>query len=151
MKTLRCASLFLLAAAIAILPTPGCASPAPASGAPAAPPAAPVVLEGAEWRCTMIDGKKVEIAAERAPNLTFDANGRVHGYAGVNRYFGECAHRGDAVKFDKLGSTRMAGPPERMALEDSFLKALGRVDACAGDAHALRLSAGGAVILEFTR
>ena len=150
MKTRRCASLFLLAAAVAMVPIAGCASPAPASGAPAAP-AAPVVLEGTEWHCTAIDGKKVESAAERAPSITFDPNGRVHGYAGVNRFFGECAHQGNTVKFDKLGSTRMGGPPERMMLEDAYLKALGRADACAGDAHALRLSAGGAVILEFTR
>lgn len=60
------------------------------------------------------------------PTLTITLPDRANGLAGVNRYFGTVDFDREAMRFSKLGTTRMAGPPERMELERSFLGMLER-------------------------
>ncbi len=85
--------------------------------------------EDSEWTLTELNGKAVAAAGKReAQSLKFDAEKkRVTGFAGVNRFFGGYERDGDKLKFDRLASTRMGGPPEAMKSEQAFIKALGDV------------------------
>ena len=110
-------------------------------------------IAGTPWRLDRLDGLErdpsggvagasdIEAAiAERSPSLRFDGPDRarpdrVTGFAGVNRCSGPVAIGdpgpfGDIpLRFGPLATTRMAGPPERMALEAAFLAMLGEVRA----------------------
>ena len=92
--------------------------------------ACPVALpriDGVEWICVELrdgDGRPVALT-DRPPTLLIGADGRASGFAGVNRYFAE-AKPGNSItavtpyRFGPVGATRMAGPPERMALEQAY-------------------------------
>ncbi len=56
---------------------------------------------------------------------------------------------GATVKFGLLGMTRMAGPPERMDLEQAYANALAAVTRWSVTDGRLQLSDGTSVILEF--
>jgi heat shock protein HslJ len=70
----------------------------------------------------------VEIAGERVdsgtPHEVRFENGRVSGQVGVNRFTGSYTDAGDTIDFGPAATTRMAGPPDLMDLEDRFLSAL---------------------------
>ena len=126
----------------------GCGSTHPAPPQ-AAPPMSKASLVGDEWRCTEIGGAAV--AAERRPTLTFDSDGKAHGFTSVNRFAGSWSQEGGALRISPLGVTKMGGPPEDMRREADFLKAIGSVDGCTGDARRLELRAGTTVVLRFER
>ncbi len=80
-------------------------------------------LEGVEWALTELNGKAIAAPARGrgAPTLQFDGGKKgVHGFSGVNRYFGDYKADGEKLKFGALGMTEMAGPPEAMAMESAF-------------------------------
>ncbi|MFN0068031.1 MAG: META domain-containing protein [Limisphaerales bacterium] len=97
-------------------------TPAPAT------PAALAALNEADLRLARLvaGGQTVALPAEKLPVLQFLEGGRVAGFAGVNRFNGAFTLRDGGVLEWSPGPavTRMAGPPERMALESAFLKAL---------------------------
>ena len=91
-------------------------------------------IDGVEWTCVELrdrDGRPVALT-DRPPTLLIGADGRASGFAGVNRYFAE-ASIGNTItavtpyRFGPVGATRMAGPPERMALEQAYTAMLGSV------------------------
>ena len=73
-------------------------------------------LEG-DWLVIEIDGELVDPEAPREIRFAGD---RVAGRVGVNRFTGSFTIEGDAIDVGPMASTRMAGPPELMALEDRF-------------------------------
>lgn len=114
-----------------------------------AAPAMVQVPERNPWRLAGIAGFALPSGA-RLPTLEFDPEaGRAAGFAGVNRYSGPYELGADSVEFADLVSTRMAGPPELMALEQVFLEALARVDGWRLRDGALELQAGGGTLLTF--
>ena len=131
----------LAAAAVIVATLASCSSsPAPRPAAPGS--STPIRLPGidrTEWTCvelTGADGKPIAVT-DQPPSLFISAEGRASGFAGVNRYFAE-ATVGNAIndksvplRFGPVGATRMAGPPERMALEDAFTSMLGGVRSAA--------------------
>ena len=126
----------------ALLAACGIASPgAPGSGA--------ALLDSA-WELTAIDGRP--IASDPAPTLAIDAEGRVSGDAGCNRYFGSVELEDGAARFSGLGATRRAcADAARMAEETRFLEALGSIAAyrMAGSGRLVLLSADGRPRLAF--
>ncbi len=72
-----------------------------------------------------VDGRAVELTG-RPPTIAFEADGRVFGFASVNRYFGsvQITDRGELSWSDGFGTTKMGGPPEAMKQESDFLNAL---------------------------
>ncbi|MBM3116684.1 META domain-containing protein [Jeongeupia naejangsanensis] len=76
-------------------------------------------LQGAEWR--------VADAGPRPATLNFAADGRISGFAGCNRYFGQYTQNGDALKIGSVATTRMACDPAVMKQEAAFLQTLGQV------------------------
>jgi heat shock protein HslJ len=105
-------------------------------------------LAGQSWTCVTLNG--AAITATRPPTITFDGAGRVNGFSGVNRFGGsvESAEAGE-LHFSQMMSTKMAGPPEQMALESSFLDALTRADRYMVTDAELIFSAGEKIIVEF--
>lgn len=56
--------------------------------------------------------------------ITFDAEGRVAGSGGCNRYFGPVTIGGNTIRFGNLASTKMACTPALMDQEQTFFDAL---------------------------
>ena len=146
----------------------GCSSPAQTGGANGAPSVTGATrlpsLTGTEWNCIELigpDGTPVPVT-DRPPTISIAADGKVSGFAGVNRFFTEATFGNTTtavtpVKFGPVGATRMAGPPERMQLEGAFTSMLDRARSAqvvAGRGAAARptlvLSDGDRVLARFT-
>jgi heat shock protein HslJ len=88
----------------------------------------PADLAGTSWQAVGVNNGReavVSSAATEALSLRFDDEGRVNGFAGCNTFRGpyETTTAG-GITIGPLATTRMAGPPEAMALEGQFLAAL---------------------------
>ena len=75
-------------------------------------------LTGPTWRAETIMGRPVIDAS--ASTVTFDADGRVHGRGGCNRYFGAATIDGEQESFGPLGYTKMACAEALMDHEARF-------------------------------
>ncbi|MGA0286751.1 MAG: META domain-containing protein [Phycisphaerales bacterium] len=92
-------------------------------------------ITGTIWRLERLEvatAPTMDPAAPR-PTVQLEPDGRMRGFAGVNRCSGSVAigtpgALGEvSLRFGPIASTRMAGPPERMAVEQAFLRMLGEV------------------------
>ena len=72
----------------------------------------------------VVQGTLVSLPVDAGITLRITGPGKVAGSSAVNRYLGVTPGPAGAIHWTPFGSTRMAGPPERMQLEDQFLKAL---------------------------
>ncbi len=81
------------------------------------------LLVGADWSVTELQG---EALAEDIPvTMAFEAEGRVAGGSGCNRYFGGFHLSGEGLSFDaNMAGTMMACDDAKMAVERSFLDTL---------------------------
>jgi heat shock protein HslJ len=89
--------------------------------------AATVPLVNTAWRLTQLGGQMISNPeGPAAIGLKLESqNPRVTGFAGCNRMFGGYSLNGDELKFDELGSTKMACvDQERMQLEMRYLESL---------------------------
>ena len=77
------------------------------------------------WTLVTLNGKKV--TAEKPPTMKF-SGGKLAMFGGINRLNGSYALVNDAVIMGQLISTRMAGSPELMKLENEFTKVMASVD-----------------------
>ena len=94
----------------------------------------------------------------RAPSLDIADDGKVSGFAGVNHFFADLdLARASGFNFPlgPVGATKMAGPPEAMAIEHEYLSALS--SATRYDARRLRdgvlilLDMNGGKLMRFVR
>src|ERR687898_612065 len=99
----RMAGFALSAIAFAALMAAGCAAPGRAAGA---------ALDGTTWRAETIMGRPV--IATAASTITFEADGRVHGQGGCNRYFGAATIDGERMSLWPPGSPKLACAPAPM-------------------------------------
>ena len=83
-------------------------------------------LAGTSWRAETIMGRPVIDAS--ASTITFEADGRVYGGGGCNRYFGSSTVAGARIAFGQLGATRMACAEALMDQETRFFQALQRAE-----------------------
>lgn len=108
--------------------------------------ALPAALADTSWRLDAMPGAAIETTGPRgAPTLRFDAGARASGDAGVNRFGARLDAGAGWLRVSAPMLTRMAGPPEAMALESEFLGRLARAGHWRVDADRLRLldAAGG--------
>jgi len=82
------------------------------------------VLAGT-WRVLMIGEDSVPV--DRAPNLTFEPEGRVSGHGGCNRFFGSVQYGEATLRFGPLGGTRMSCGEAIDGREYKLMQALERV------------------------
>lgn len=87
------------------------------------------LLTGRDWVVTSLGGTAVLADASTGPSLRFDADGRVSGGSGCNRFNAAYTLDGEGLRFGPIASTKMACvEPGRMQSEQSFLDALAQVD-----------------------
>ena len=126
--------IFLAAALFAM----GCSQPSSASNWQVAPARLPT-----GWQLVELNNEPV--SSEPAPTLSLSREeGRLSGFAGVNQFSAEVVAEGDSLKVGPIRSTKMAGPPERMALEERYLDALAQATAWRMHDQRLALLAGNA-------
>jgi heat shock protein HslJ len=104
----------------------GCSMPA--SDQVAAASSVPLV--NTNWRLTLLGGQVVDNPDDaRAVGLQLQAqNPQLTGFGGCNRMFGAYVLDGDMLKFDQVGSTKMACVDDtRMQLESRYFGALQQV------------------------
>ncbi len=99
-----------------------------------------------EWTLKTLNGK--EITSEKPPTMKF-SHGQLSVFGGINRLSGSYALVGDAVTMGQLVSTKMAGPPTLMELENNFAKALSSVDGFHVHGNDLELSSKGIIVATF--
>ncbi|MBU6414194.1 MAG: META domain-containing protein [Planctomycetes bacterium] len=90
------------------------------------------------------------------PSLKFDEKGGVTGFSGVNRLSGGYdlgQARTGRISLGHLASTRMAGSPEAMRIENAFLTALSQADSFSidGGNGILALKRGKDTLVTFSR
>lgn len=85
----------------------------------------PTQLIGPAWRSTHLG--EMRMAADSPAFIQFDADGRVSGNAGCNRFFGDWKLSAGILEFGQLGMTRMGCPEPANSLEIAFLEQLGQV------------------------
>jgi uncharacterized lipoprotein YbaY/heat shock protein HslJ len=79
-------------------------------------------VEQGEWLVERIGDDPVRIPGP--PSIRFDGEGSFTGSTGVNRMFGSYAIVDGVLSTSAAGTTLMAGPDERMEVEQRFLAAL---------------------------
>jgi predicted amidohydrolase YtcJ/heat shock protein HslJ len=102
---------------------------------------------GKEWTLVMLDGEAIDTS--EPPTMKFE-RGKLSIFGGVNRLSGSYALIGNqSVTLGQLSSTRIAGEPEKMELEQRFSKALASVDSFHVKDNQLDLLSGGKVVAVF--
>lgn len=69
-------------------------------------PAGLAPLAGTSWRVEAMGGTAIVAGGE--PQINFDADGKINGTTGCNRFFGGYAQSGGAIAFTGVGMTKMA-------------------------------------------
>lgn len=73
-------------------------------------------------------GKDLELVGD-APHITFASDGKLWGFASVNRFFGHLKiDNAGKLIVPPMGSTMMAGPEEFMVQEHTFMAVLQKID-----------------------
>lgn len=109
-----------------------------------------------EWNLKglTVDGRDIVVDLDTRISVRFAPDGRVAGYAAVNRFSGVYNFGGNGkLNWGTSGfaTTRRMGPPELMEKEDAFLRALGKTNAAILARHALILqSDDAATVLTFS-
>ena len=108
-------------------------------------------IKGADLQPTALMGVPTpDYPGTRKLFLHLTDDGKAQGFSGVNRFMGTYESGPDnALKFSQMASTRMAGPPATMKLEDSCLKVLTTTTNYRKDGDKVELLAGDKVIAQF--
>ena len=85
-------------------------------------------IAGIEWQLKImkVDNESIPLIKDTKNTFSCDENGKVAGIASINRYFGNFSLKedGEIIWSKAFGMTRMAGPPELMEQEATFMRAL---------------------------
>lgn len=85
-----------------------------------------VKLTDSKWTLVSMDNKPLQLKGE--DNEVFlqfnEAEKKVSGRAGCNRFFGTYEQNGKKLKFSQIGATRMACPDINMEVESKFFQVL---------------------------
>ena len=119
MKKVKVRGALLAVAAIVLS---GCLEDAPSEKKNAAMETTLPVLEGTVWQVEDIDNGG--IIDRSMITMDFTAGGRIQGFTGCNRYFGDATAAADAISPGGIGSTRRACAPALMSQEQRFLNSL---------------------------
>jgi predicted amidohydrolase YtcJ len=101
---------------------------------------------GREWTLLSLNGETVSV--DNPPTMMF-AGGELTIFGGINRLSGSYALIHDRVVMGDLATTKMAGPPELMALEQEFANTLRVVDRFHAHGPRLQLLSGETVVATF--
>lgn len=104
----------------------GCGSECSVEDGAAAGAAITMTLEDTDWVLTGLNGEAVSVTESMmTPSIRFDREaGLAAGNSGVNQFSGGYTLTDGSIEFGPMRSTMMAGPPEAMELESTFMQAL---------------------------
>lgn len=105
-----------------------------------------------DWKLVKLGDE--EVKAAEPPTLSVTEEGKVSGFAGVNRFFGGLADDDPAKEktlFGPLAMTRKGGPPELNKLEVAYTAALAEVNKFTIEKDTLTLLVDDKPKLVFTR
>lgn len=106
-------------------------------------------LTEVEWKLVRLNNTDYSALSPQV-TLTLSVDNKVAGFAGCNRYFGSYTKKDADLGFSGLGSTKMYCP-EKMEVEDAFLKAMREVNHYKLTADKLTLQKDESVLMEFSR
>lgn len=156
-RTLILVPIVLVVVAVFLIVLTACkSSSTPSSTAPATRTPSLTDLLG-DWKLSKLEGQDVTSmlpAQARPPSLSFNGDGKVTGYTGVNQLSSSLDLTSLTRGQFKLGpaiTTRMAGPAESMAVENKFTTALQRVTNAKVSNNSLTLTDGAQELLSFVR
>ncbi len=113
----------------------------------------PVDLRGTHWTLVGLGGQPPAPGTEIT--LQFESGGKATGNAGVNNYFGSyqsaAGAGGGTLSFGELGSSRMAGEPEPMKQETTYLDMLRQITGYRADTNLLELAIGNQPVLRYRK
>jgi len=91
----------------------------------------PEGLLNTSWTLVSITTDKGEASLPKQHGITLaiDEQGRISGKSGVNQYFGSFTRVKGKISWGQMGSTMMAGPPEKMEAESLYVKSLSQTTA----------------------
>lgn len=106
-------------------------------------------LNDVKWELKMLDGKEIKLTDNNSDiYIQFnEAEKKVNGRGGCNRFFGNYNMDGDKLKFSPIGATRMACPD--LQTESEFFRVLETVDAYSIKEGLLSLKSKGNVVAVF--
>lgn len=106
-------------------------------------------LNDVKWVLQEMNGKTVELTDKNSEvYIQFnEAEKRVNGRGGCNRFFGNYEMDGSKLKFLPLGATRMACPD--LQVENEFFKMLDTVDSYAIKDNTLYFKSKGEIVATF--
>jgi heat shock protein HslJ len=87
-------------------------------------------ITGMQWilKSMKEKGQDYPLTGEN-PFIKFEPDGKVSGFASINRYFGSVQVDGEGnLKWSPFGSTKMAGSENLMIQEDMFLRILQKAE-----------------------
>ncbi len=116
---------------------------------PAATASLPAELLG-RWKLVAIDGEAIAEVGT-TPFVLFAEDGTVGGVGGINRFNTKVTVAEGKLSFSPAAMTKMAGPPEAMDLEDTFMNRLMSASSYAVDGDNLLMWAGDNEALKFAR
>jgi len=87
------------------------------------------LLPRTEWQLSSYSEGDTVVSGQDVNTITlkFVDAGNFSGFGGVNSYFGSYTLVGNAISIGPVGSTKMAGPENLMALESEYFSLLGSV------------------------
>jgi heat shock protein HslJ len=141
---MRPIQVLLLLVVCATLPT-ACKNPDRASAPTDGAEAKPSALEGRTWTLHELQREPV---SGTPPWLRFE-KGIASGFGGINRLTCPYAIDGNVLTLGAIASTRMAGEPARMELEQRFTDVLALVDGFRIDGDVLELTSRGVLVARF--
>jgi len=97
--------------------------------------------EGPVWVLYHLNDKPFPVAPVSAGFRLLSKNSHVYGTSGLNQFSGEYWIDYGVLRFKPLATTKRAGTPEQMALEQDLLATLGRVTSWRVQANILILLA----------
>lgn len=108
-------------------------------------------LNDVKWVLTALNGKEIKLTDSNSEMfIQFnEAEKRVNGRGGCNRFFGNYEMDGNNLKFSPMGATRMACPD--MQLEQEFFQVLDGVDTYAIKDGVLSFKSKGEVVALFKK
>ncbi len=125
---------------------------APSSGAaPGQATVAAAIPLDTQWRLTALRGAAP--LDGHVPTLSWEADGRIHGLASCNRYFGEWSGTPQQLQLKSVGMTKMACFPDSVGQQETaFVQTLAQVRGLRMDGAQLVLEdEGGQALLRFER
>lgn len=125
---------------------------APSSGAaPGQAAVSAAIPLDTHWRLTALRGAAP--LEGHVPTLSWEADGRIHGQASCNRYFGEWSGTPQQLQLKSVGMTKMACFPDSVGQQETaFVQTLAQVRRLRMDGAQLVLEDnGGQALLRFAR